>query len=245
MSDRDDVKEYYANLLILQYRGKPKARETIKLGADIYMGDGLIFDLENILDIDTEEGAQLDIIGKILGCPRTIQGIVAQVPNYFQFHIDENSYGFSSVGRPRNAQFKSAQFIQNSVYSLTDTEYRPLLKYKAMLNVMRASMSNVDDILYRYFNSLVYMRNNRDLSIDWVISTKTDLSVQALDKLGFLRPPIGIGFRNVYIINSAKAFGFSNKRYKMPPKTIAGFADKHQQEGGEFFTKLNIYNLQG
>lgn len=64
--DIQDVKTYYADLLILQYRNKPKARETIKIGADIYLGDGVIFQLQDILDIDKAEGAQLDIIGKSL-----------------------------------------------------------------------------------------------------------------------------------------------------------------------------------
>lgn len=73
--DIQDVKTYYADLLILQYRNKPKARETIKIGADIYLGDGVIFQLQDILDIDKAEGAQLDIIGKILDCPRVVQGI--------------------------------------------------------------------------------------------------------------------------------------------------------------------------
>lgn len=62
-------------MLVLQYRNKPKARETIKIGADIYLGDGVIFQLQDILDIDTAEGPQLDIIGKILDCPRIVQGV--------------------------------------------------------------------------------------------------------------------------------------------------------------------------
>lgn len=243
MTDREDVKKYYKNLLILQYRNKPKARATIGLGADIYMGDGVVLQLLNILDIDTAEGAQLDIIGKILGVNRTIQGIVAGNPNYFQFHIDENSYGFSTVGDPTNAKYKSAEYIQNSIYTLTDTEYRPILKYKAMLNIMSASMANMDDILYQYFGALVYLRNNLDLTIDWVISTKTDLSVQALDRLDFLRPPIGINFRRIYILTAEKAFGMLNKGNTTTPKTIGGFATKNTTDGGGFFNKNTLYSL--
>lgn len=245
MSDRDDIKEYYASLLILQYRNKPKARATIKLLVDLFLADGLVLQLPDILDIDTAEGAQLDIIGKILGCQRTVQGIVAETPNFFQFHIDESSYGFSTVGDPVNAQLKSAQFFQDSVYTLTDTEYRPILFYKAMLNVMSATMKGIDDALYKTFGYLVYMQNNQDGSINWVISSKTNLSIQALDKLSYLRPPMGVGFRNVYIIKGYRAFGFATKKnLTNVPKTIGGFTDKNGTEGGEFFTKLNIYDLQ-
>ena len=73
--DVSDVEEYYANLLILQYRNKPKARATIKLGANLYLGDGVIFQLQDVLDIDNAQGVQLDLIGKIVGAPRNVPNL--------------------------------------------------------------------------------------------------------------------------------------------------------------------------
>ena len=51
-TELESVKEYYADLLILQYRNKPKARATIKEFVDICMGDGLVFELNDCLNID-------------------------------------------------------------------------------------------------------------------------------------------------------------------------------------------------
>lgn len=80
----DSIENYYADLIIIQYRNKPKARATIKLGVDLYLADGLVFDLQNVLNIDTAQGAQLDLIGKILGCNR----------NIFGFNIDKKYFSF-------------------------------------------------------------------------------------------------------------------------------------------------------
>lgn len=79
-----NIENYYADLLIIQYRNKPNARATIKLGVDLYLADGLIFDFNNVLDIDTAEGAQLDLIGKILGVSRNIDGFTFNV-DFFSF----------------------------------------------------------------------------------------------------------------------------------------------------------------
>ena len=80
----ESIENYYADLIIIQYRNKPKARATIKLGADLYLVDGLVFDLQNVLDIDIAQGTQLDLIGKILGCSR----------NIFGFNIDKKYFSF-------------------------------------------------------------------------------------------------------------------------------------------------------
>lgn len=71
-ADVEAVKEYYASLLILQYRNKPKARETVKIGADLFLGDGLVFQLQDLLDVDKAVGLWLDLIGKIVGAPRNV-----------------------------------------------------------------------------------------------------------------------------------------------------------------------------
>lgn len=86
-TETENVKDYYANLLILQYRNKPKASATIKLGAGIYLADGLIFELNDILNLETQQGAQLDLIGQILGVNRQIAG----------FNIDKYYFSFEKA----------------------------------------------------------------------------------------------------------------------------------------------------
>ena len=190
MAAIDEVKEYYANLLILQYRNKPKARETIKLGVDIYTGDGLLLQLADCLNIDVAVGAQLDIIGKILGCPRNVPGINNQT-KYFSFHIDENSLGFSTIGNPSNGVAKNRNNSILATYTLNDTEYRPLLKFKAFLNVWRGDMGSMDRALYSVFGDTINLKNNQDMSITYEIS-EMNTTIEAAQALGYFRAPIGV-----------------------------------------------------
>lgn len=190
MAAIDEVKEYYANLLILQYRNKPKARETIKLGVDIYTGDGLLLQLADCLNIDIAVGAQLDIIGKILGCPRNVPGINNQT-KYFSFHVDENSLGFSTIGNPSNGVTKNRNNSILATYTLNDNEYRQLLKFKAFLNVWRGDMGSMDRALYSVFGDTINLKNNQDMSITYEIS-EMNTTIEAAQALGYFRAPIGV-----------------------------------------------------
>lgn len=186
----DDVKKYYADLLILQYRNKPKARATVELGVDLYLADGLLLQFENILDIDTAVGAQLDIIGKILGCPRAVPGINIQT-KFFTFHVDEDSLGFSTVGNPSYGVVKTRFNSSLATYDMLDDEYRQLLKLKAFVNVWRGDMASMDEALYKIFGNNVNLKNNQDLTVTYEITQSSNVT-DAARVLGYFRAPIGV-----------------------------------------------------
>lgn len=241
IQDREDVKNYYADLLILQYHSKPKARETVKLGADIYLGDGLVFDLQDILDIDTAEGEQLNIIGKILDCPRIVQGVYNDL-KFFQFHIDENSLGFSQIGNPTNAVFRTVHNYNQSEYSLPDEDYRFLLKFKSAVNVMRGSEQGIDEALYGAFGGDVLLKNNHDLTITYIVSAERTLAVLAAKNLGYYRAPEGVGANYVLMVpNPSQIFGFNKKG--IINKTVVGYSTKNKIQKGTWLTKANLISL--
>lgn len=64
-----EVDEYYANLLIMQYHNKQKARDTIKASTHA-IPDELVTNVENGFNVDTAVGKQLDILGKYIGADR-------------------------------------------------------------------------------------------------------------------------------------------------------------------------------
>jgi len=66
-----EIINYYANLLILQYHEKPKAFATIQTLVDPVVMDQLPTEVQNAFDINTAEGVQLDVIGKYVGVSRT------------------------------------------------------------------------------------------------------------------------------------------------------------------------------
>jgi hypothetical protein len=239
--DIQDVKTYYADLLILQYRNKPKARETIKIGADIYLGDGIIFQLQDILDIDTAVGAQLDIIGKILDCPRVVQGIYNDMI-FFQFYDGPDSVGFSTVGNPQGGNFRTIQNYNQSEYSLPDDDYRFLLKFKSAVNVMRGSERGIDDALWNVFQGDVLLKNNHNLTITYIVSAERTLAALAAKQLGYYRAPEGVGANYVLRVPSpSQIFGFNRKG--IINKTVVGFSTKDKRQIGTWLTKENLISL--
>jgi len=66
-----DLINYYANLLILQYRGKPNAYAHIQALVTPVIMSQLPLAVQNAFSIDTATGVQLDTIGKYVGVTRT------------------------------------------------------------------------------------------------------------------------------------------------------------------------------
>lgn len=195
--ETEDVKDYYANLLILQYRNKPKASATIKLGAGIYLADGLIFELNDILNLETQQGAQLDLIGQILGVNRQLTGFNIDT-DYFSFE-KTNAFGYSDASQLSQGLWKQYRNSTASVYALQDYEYRSLLKFKAAYNIRVGSWGALDDLYYRFFGDELNMINNKDLTVTYEVSENVSVALQAAIYLGYIKPPMGIGYA---IVNS-------------------------------------------
>lgn len=235
-----NIKKYYADLLILQYRQKPNARAMIQLGVDLYLPECAL-QLADVLNIDIAVGEQLDIIGKILDCPRQVQGVVNSL-KYFTFHVDENSLGFSRVGDVSEGNFRTIRNYNQSLYTLPDEDYRFLLRFKSAVNVMRGSIAGIDEALYNAFGGDVLLKNNQDLTITYVVSNAHSLAPLAARNLGYYRAPEGIGANYVLKVpNPSAIFGFNQKG--LVNTTIVGFSSKNKIMEGTFLNKDNMISL--
>lgn len=78
MATTASLKKYYADLLILQYIGKPKANATIQAIVEPVIMDMLPLKVQNAYEIGTAEGVQLDVIGKYVGVSRHGYGLSGQ-----------------------------------------------------------------------------------------------------------------------------------------------------------------------
>lgn len=238
IDDIEAVKNYYADLLILQYRNKQKARNTIKMHAQMFLCDGLVFQLQDVLDIDKAFGAMLDVIGKILDCPRTVHGIYAD-RQFFQFHVNENSLGFSTVGNPKNAVMKTINNSNLSVYTLEDEDYRILLKYKAAVNVLRGSLKNMDEVLYSVFGGNVRLIDNQDLSITYILADNSIIAIAAGKKSGYFRAPLGVNLQYILAVPTPDSiFGF-NTEIPINP-TTGGFMTEINGKRSTWLSRENI-----
>lgn len=189
-----DIKKYYADLLILQYKNKPKARATVQIGCDIYTGNGLLFELENILDVDRATGYTLDLIGKIVGVPRNV---LSDQPNveFFTFE-QEDANGFSTIGTLSNGIFKRSDMNYYDKNALSDKNYRILIKLKAIMNRVRSTWADMDAMYYSVFGNNLYFENNKDGTITYYYNPAyIDSELwNAIIKLGYLIAPLGISY---------------------------------------------------
>ena len=100
----DQIAQYYANLLILQFLSKPKAYATLKANALPIIMDQLPIQIQNAFNLDetlgpVAVGTQLDVIGKYAGVSRignTFNGPVSLSDSDFiiliQIALIQNTY---------------------------------------------------------------------------------------------------------------------------------------------------------
>jgi len=74
MADVNNIIQYYTDLLIIQYNGKPKASATIKTMVDIILQNGILLEVLDAFNPDTCVGKQQDILGKWVGVDRYYLG---------------------------------------------------------------------------------------------------------------------------------------------------------------------------
>jgi len=150
------IEQYYANLLIYQYRGMPKAYQTIELVVNQSLCDGLFFAISSAFNLDTAVGEQLTIIGRIVGVPRNVYGI-APYATYFSFTRSQGrpaSIGFNRASTPVDPYNILRAQVQNT-YTLTDFEMLNLIKLKIIYNNVFSSFSQLKKALYNTFNGSI------------------------------------------------------------------------------------------
>lgn len=223
-TETQNVQNYYSNLLILQYRNKPKASATIKLGAGVYLADGLIFELNDILDLETQTGAQLDLIGQILGCPRIIYGLILS-DKWFTFE-KTGAYGYSDKSALSEGYWKQYKNSTGSSFALEDSDYRQLLKFKAAYNIRKGSWGDLDELYYRFFGSSIEIINTKDCSVAYRTASNTSVAFEAAKYLGYINVPMGIGFIDItnenYYIWSYRAKVMPSVSYSWLPVSYGG-----------------------
>lgn len=191
-----DLRDYYTNLLIIQYHEKPKAIEEIKQGASTFSADWLMSEVSQITDVDTSEGVQLDLIGKIVGVPRVVQGFVPDIVYYsYDNNANPMTYpegkGMSDIGSPVMAKFKDYEEVKKSIYSLSDGLYRIMIKLKILYNNSNGTLKDIDDGLYKIFKGGITITDNFDMTGTVTVSSKYNLEGRLAAFLKIIPRPLG------------------------------------------------------
>lgn len=167
----ETLKTAYADALIIQYRTKQKARATIKaLTAELWL-DGLALTESRCFDLDTATGAQLDILGRIVGVPRSVFGLdLAHV--FFETTdyndtvtgVDFQVYGDTTSGPEIMLRYRS-----DATYTMTDFEMRTLIRLKIAFNTVPRTTSALIDAFFAIFSWYVVFIDNMNMSVDLIV----------------------------------------------------------------------------
>jgi len=212
------VVTYYQDLLLLQYKWKPRARANIGIYAKQATGDLLIQDVAEGFGIDTAVGAQLDILGKYVGVPRD-SGPPEPLP-YFGFWdyetVDESDQNPNGMTDYEDAAINAAAvFYSYTDYGtrntdLTDSAYRLLIKLKIILNSSNGTLASIQQYLKTFFPGLVALTDNSDMTLTYTIQEGTPLPLETLK--AYLPKPMGVGVNYITFTASTTPVSLSGLR---------------------------------
>lgn len=195
------LKDYYANLLIVQYNGKPKATATIRTLVDLIYTNMILMQIRDAFDWKTAVGEQLDIIGKWVGVSRDYIASDFWGKEYFSYpgynrlstettstlqHGYSDYETFDSEGRVLT--YKDMRF---SGTSLNDDDYRVVIGLKIIKNSINHTVGEIDEAIYKYFGGDVYTTwQAHEVTYNYPVEMATIMNV-CLDK-NVLPAPTGV-----------------------------------------------------
>lgn len=229
------------NLLIKQYWEKDKAKAEIALQASTWETTRAFLDaLDPAFDLDNAIGAQLDVLGRIVGISRSVPDLIPKV--YFGFSINPINKGFASkfnasrIGGPFFSKF-STPFTD---LQLGDSDYRFFIRVKASLNRASGYLSSdtyigIQDVVLSAFDGRAYVVDNLNMTLTLYVSPSVSLDrLRLIIALNLLPKPQGVRYKVVIQSELGLTFGFSNNPLSK------GFASKFDpsRQGGLFARKV-------
>lgn len=165
----DKLKQYYSNTLIVQYHGKPKAKQTIEMLVELVFQNLLLLQIRDAFDWRTATGKQLDIIGQWVGVSRIYNnnpliGNKLAYPQYSRIvagNYDAQQGGYSNYNTFGDdnggiVTYKDMTSIDNT---LPDDEYRIVIGLKIIYNNIQNTVKEIDEAIFNYFGQYLYTKD--------------------------------------------------------------------------------------
>ncbi len=197
----DELKEYYANLLIIQYFNRSHARATVKAFAGEVIADNVIAAVRDAFDLDTAVGVQLDVLGAYRGVSRYVFNFDLS-KDYFDWPfytaVDPSLFfGFAQYSNSEASiswYFLRYQDASAISYTMNDQEYREVIRFRTKTDSSFLSVKDIDDILFAVFGTQVTLIDHLDMTITYN-DPLTDPNINLftlLDESGSLPKPGGV-----------------------------------------------------
>lgn len=144
------LKEYYSNLLIIQYHDKPKAKATVEALLERNLDDDIFTQIRDAFDLQTSVGVQLDTIGKYIGVNRQYKGENLSDGDYriiLQLKAIRNTsnHSFYDIANSLNDFFPGQILVSNN-YNMTNTffvteDFEDIVKIALDMDVLPVPMA--------------------------------------------------------------------------------------------------------
>lgn len=231
----------YADLLIKQYWDKTNAQAEIGvIGSGWETAKDLIDSWRVEFDIDEAYGHRLDLIGAIVGMPRTIPYVIPKL--FFGFDVNSSAGGFDSKFAPVPGlpPFRSKFEAEYETLELVDADYRTLIKSKIAKNVAKPPIasdgtnSSIQDAVNLTFGGSAVVVDNFDMTLTLYISPGFSEDIlTVIVNMDLLPKPQGVRYNYVIQAYFGETFGFS-----VNPLAL-GFGSKFDSRvGGKFARKV-------
>ncbi|HBN5913812.1 TPA: DUF2612 domain-containing protein [Morganella morganii] len=212
------------DFLIWQYRGKPKARQTVGLLlSETKQAFESVIRLSVILNVDQATGYALDLVGKHVGINRIMKSFIPK--EYFGWLGVEGAKGFGAgkFYRHGDALTESSR--------LGDEDYRFFIKAKIIKNYQSPDVASITYSVRNLLGNASYIIDNNDMTMNVVVpdTQLTPFRIYAIRQLDILVRPVGVNYRYL-VITSERTFGWHGV------KGAYGF------NKGKFARLLNVSN---
>lgn len=201
-----------------QYRNKPKAvawyNITRSLATEL---NSAVQAVRVMYNIDSAQGAQLDILGRIVVVPRSFVGYVALNPGMFA-DPDGSEFGDTS------AMFSALSIDQDS--QMSDDLYRLVIKSKIVKN---NSAATIEDVLYGINfllpnANILRVTDNEDMSFSIEFyGNITELQRWALLNASLVPKPQGVKFNGFLEGYDYVQFGDDSEQFGDTSAQFTGF----------------------
>ncbi|HAT2330070.1 DUF2612 domain-containing protein [Citrobacter sp. S5] len=238
----DDIIKRYTLMLIKQYWEKKKARSEIQSMLRHWQIIADFIRNPANFDLDRVTGYRLDVIGRIVGLPRSVPEALAKVFFGFQEHLNSEGFGSKSNAAYTGAPFYSKFAPAYGPYQLGDNEYRRFLRVKIARNAAASTIASDDrvslqDVIQAAFNGRAYVTDRQDMTLALNISPQVSVDeLRLIVRLGLLPKPTGVRYDYFYQVTPGMTFGFSRN------PASRGFASKFNTayQGGFFSRKIHV-----
>ena len=195
MSLIKDQCDYYAGLLLSEYKLLPRAKATIEIYVKQALGDMLASQLDPAFTLETAVGPQLDILGKYIGLSRNI-GLPVPEPFY------EFSDYTGVVGSPNgftdylNPAINAGVIWDNYLFqgtentALSDAAYLFMLQMQIVLNSNDGTLASIMAFLQEFFPGQVLLLDNGNMSVTYYLGSNIPVPPAVLQP--YLPVPMGV-----------------------------------------------------